>query len=185
MRTRRNVTSIAVLLAFQGMYLIAGMMSPSKVAAQGLPGEVARRVAGARSFEVSEILAKVITAQPQAAAQIVYQSIQVSPDKSELITASALRVAPQQASVITGAAMRSLAELQASPPPPAPTAQQALTQRQPRSTFNPLLTQRQSQFIFDPDPVIEFGENIRAALCQLLGAFGLEEQEDACVSPSL
>ena len=100
MRTRRNVTGIAVLLAFQGMYLIAGMMSPSKVAAQmhPHPDEVARRVARARPSEASGILAAAITEQPQAAAQIVNRSILASPMKAEMIMITALRAVPQQAS---------------------------------------------------------------------------------------
>lgn len=159
MRTRRKVTSIAVLLAFQGwMYLVAGMMSPSKVAAQGCD-PFAERLVRAQTSEVSLIISRAINAQSAAIEQIVECSIAARPAAADIVVSTAIQQEPTEANRVTAAAIRGLSAAATSQSPPAQTAQQEQTAQQ-------VVTTQQFEGIGDA-----FGD-FQAALGDLLGAIG-------------
>jgi hypothetical protein len=190
MRSRTNMASIAVLLAFQGwMFFVVGMMLPSGVAAQdtGDPAAaVALQVANAPASDIFSIVSTAVASQPTAVDRIVERSVVARPAFAELVVNAAVKERPTEASRITGAAMRGLYESGASQTPAAQTASQEPEQspssankrfgwrNNPRSPFGPFNP-------FDPD---EFRE-LLASICQVLGRFGVAGQFDFCVSPAV
>lgn len=191
MRSRTNMASIAVLLAFQGwMFFVVGMMLPSGVAAQdtGDPAAaVALQVANAPASDIFSIVSAAVASQPAAVDRIVERSVVARPAFAGLVVNAAVKERPTEASRITGAAMRGLYESGASQTPSAQTASQEPKQspssanerfgwrNNPRFPFGPFNP-------FDPD---EFREQLLASICQLLGRFGVAGQVDFCVSPAV
>jgi hypothetical protein len=180
MRTQRNVTGIAVWLAFLSwMYLVAGMVSPSEVVAQNKKPWYAQRVASAKIWEIPGFISGVIAANPDAVAEIVKHSITVRTEASEIILSAALRAAPEAASQLTGVAVQVLSEQQASEPSPTQTGTQTGTQTVSASVDGAELNYQLLED-FDPFAVIDNpGEFIESLIAQI------NELVQSIVSPSL
>jgi hypothetical protein len=166
MRTQRNVTGIAVWLAFLSwMYLVAGMVSPSEVVAQNKKPCNAQKIACAKIWEIPGIISGEIAANPGAVAEIVKRSITVRAEASEIILGAALRAAPEAASQLTGVAVQVLSEQQASEPSPTQMVSQQVDQRRLNnqtidvSDFDP----------FNPNAGSELAERILEFTCEGLG----------------
>ncbi len=200
MRTRRNVTGIAVLLAFQGwMYLVAGMMSPSEVVAENhkVPWHVAQRVARAKMWKISGIISEATARNPGVIAEIVEQSIKVRTEASDTIIGAALQTVPQEASKIMAGALLAMSEPRALEPRGTQLGTQPSKQTVSSKSVNDGELNYQLfgvdlfpepnfpfNFITDPNAGDALEERIITATCQFLGTFGITSV-DECVSPAL
>jgi len=185
MRTQRNVTGIAVWLAFLSwMCLVAGMVSPSEVVAQNkVPWYVAQRIASAKMWEISSIIEEATALNRSASGEIVEQSIKVRTEALDTILNAALKAAPEAASKITAGAMRAMSELQALEPPGTQPGTQSRQQTVSASVDDEELNYQlfpddfdPFEFITNPDAAEEFTESILT---------GIEELLQSIVSPAL
>jgi hypothetical protein len=178
MRTQRNVTGIAVWLAFLSwMYLVAGMVSPSEVVAENKKPWYAQRVANAKIWEIRGIILEAIAANPNAVTEIVKHSITLRTDASEIILGTALQVVPEAASQITGGAVQALSEWEASKP--SPTQSEPSPTQSESSPTQQMVSQQVDQnetnnqiFIgspFDPNFGRDLTQSILELTCQGLG----------------
>ncbi len=177
MRTQRNVTGIAVWLAFLSwMYLVAGMVSPSEVVAQNkVPWHVAQRVASAKIWQISDIISTATALNPDASAEIVAQSIKVRREATDTIIGAAIQAVPWEASKITAGAMRAMSELQALEPPGTQPGTQSRQQTVSASVNGEELNYQlfppdfdPFEFVTNPDAAEEFSESIITAIEELL-----------------
>jgi len=175
MRIQRNVTGIAVWLAFLSwMHLVAGMVSPSEVVAQNkVPWHVAQRVASAKIWQISDIISKATALNPDASAEIVAQSIKVRREATDTIIGAAIQAVPWEASKITAGAILVMSESQAlKPPGTQPGTQTVSASVDGEEQLNYItIEQAVANFVsnpFAPNAAGQFTEDLTQAINELL-----------------